>query len=237
MEALPNSINSLLREINVSSGIFATLLIVVGVVFLFAGIRFFKPIIASAGFLMFAYIGFSIMEAANAQEALGDKREWAYLLILAVIGVIGAGLALWIWKIGLFAIGAMGGYAVASFILACGINTSNGLIGDLGGRVAFIAIIMLIGAILAFVLERPTIIVGTALIGAHAVLYGVDIFAGTGYKNTASSFVNKKFRYDPSIENDKKVIGLLVSFAIIVLFGIAVQFKVTGKGLPTYSKR
>ena len=225
--------NNIINDLKVSSGIYAALLIIAGSIFLFAGIRFFKGVVASAAFLLFSFFAYSILEGVNASTKF-DNPELAYSLILLAVGLIGAVIALKVWKVGLFSIGAMGGYALSSFILACDLGSDFGLIPSKEGRIIFLVLFMVLGGVAIFFFERPIIIVGTALMGANALLYGVDIYARTGYYRTVSSFFSGKVKYVPE---DKRVLGILISFCIIVLFGIIVQFKVTGKGLPAYSKR
>ena len=64
-----------------------------------------------------------------------SDREWLILLVPSGVGILGAFIALKLWRFGLSSIGGLGGAALAITILSMG---ANGLINTDIGRFIFV---------------------------------------------------------------------------------------------------
>jgi hypothetical protein len=143
---------------------FAIFSIIAGIIVCFWGYRIFKVALGIAGFIAGAvlFYNFGAIYTSNL----------IVLVILAIFGgLIGASLSIAFYFIGIFLLGALAGWQIG-FLIATAIN------------IEFIIIIPIITAIvigiLACFLQRPIIIISTALIGAWSVVTGGFYFFGSG---------------------------------------------------------
>ncbi len=143
---------------------FAIFSIIAGVIVCFRGYRIFKVVLGIAGFIAGAALFYHFGAHYTANMIV--------LVILAIFGgMIGASLSVAFYYIGLFLLGALAGWQLG-FLTATAIN------------IEFVVIIPIIAAaitgILACFLQKPIIIISTALIGAWSVVTGGFYFFGTG---------------------------------------------------------
>ncbi|ORX83955.1 hypothetical protein K493DRAFT_320176 [Basidiobolus meristosporus CBS 931.73] len=147
------------------------------------------------------------------------------MVVSIVSGLIGGFLFACLWKLGLLAIGGLGGFALSMFIL----SLKDGLlITNSTARYVFIGVFVVVGMVLIFFFEKPILIVGTALIGSYSLVVGVDYFVRTGFTQQLLDFLNG--RGETFYHTTGAVYGMLASLAILFLVGVFVQFK-------TYSGR
>ena len=143
---------------------FAIFSIIIGVIVCFWGYRIFKVVLGIAGFIAGAALFYHFGAHYTANMIV--------LVILAIFGgLIGASLSVAFYYIGLFLLGALAGWQLG-FLISTAIN------------IEFVIIIPIIAAaiagILACFVQRPIIIISTALIGAWSVVTGGFYFLGTG---------------------------------------------------------
>jgi hypothetical protein len=143
---------------------FAIFSIIVGIIVCFWGYRIFKVVLGIAGFIAGAVLFYHFGAQYSANMIV--------LAILAIFGgMIGAALAVAFYYIGLFLLGALAGWQLG-FLLATAVN------------IEFIIIIPIIAAVIAGILacfvQKPIIIISTALIGAWSVVTGGFYFFGSG---------------------------------------------------------
>jgi hypothetical protein len=141
---------------------FAILSIVAGIIICFWGYRIFKVALGIAGFIAGAVLFFNFGSIYTANMIV--------LVILAVFGgLIGASLSVAFYFIGLFLLGALAGWQLG-FMIAAALNTE------------FLIVIPIIAALAAGViacfLQKPVIVLSTALIGAWGVVTGGFHFFG-----------------------------------------------------------
>ncbi|KAJ2818918.1 hypothetical protein GGI24_004951, partial [Coemansia furcata] len=157
-------------------------------------------------------------------------RQLWYLGIAAICGLLGGALLLFLYKVGLALVGALGGFALASWILAM---KSGGLIHSDVGRILFIVAFVIVGMAVVFFIERPAIIVASAIWGSYALFVGIDCFARTGFQYTALAFLNAP---GAVYETSPKVYAMIAGMAVCACLGIVTQFLTTrpksGKFLP-----
>ena len=139
-----------------SQWVFSIFSIIAGVIVCFWGYRIFKVVLGIAGFIAGAVLFYYFGAHYTANMIV--------LMILAIFGgLIGASFSVAFYYIGLFLLGALAGWQLG-FLIATAIN------------IEFVIIIPIITAmiagILACFLQKPVIIISTALIGAWSVVTG-----------------------------------------------------------------
>lgn len=138
----------------------AAILVVSGVVACFAGYRLFRIVLGVYGFILGAMVTSSVMGTANV---------WALVMAAAVGGLIGAGLMIVAYFIGVGLVGAgLASLAVHLVWRAIG--------GD--PPTAVLVIMAVIGALGALSVARYVVVIGTALAGSWTLIVGGLALAG-----------------------------------------------------------
>ncbi|KAF9932897.1 hypothetical protein FBU30_007056 [Linnemannia zychae] len=208
-------------NLSVQAGIAGAILIITGLILCFFGIRFFRVCMFLIGFYFLGNITYIGM--ANG----GVTSETLLLVISIVVGIIGGLLLVCCSRLGVAILGALALYSLGLWILGW---KSGGVITSSAGRGIFLAVLVIVGFIIGFVREHETVIVGSAIIGAYAFVAGVDLYAHTGFIQQADSFINSKSNIDNRVGNvSGEQIALLVTFIVLVLLGMAVQFRMWGR--------
>ncbi|KAI8324176.1 hypothetical protein GQ54DRAFT_78379 [Martensiomyces pterosporus] len=195
-----------------ASGIIAgVVLIILGLFFNYLGVKIVKLLIFLAGFCV-----------------VGGLVLYAEYKIRAPLETIAGGILIFLYKVGIALVGALGGFAVATWILSM---KSGGLIHSDVGRIIFIVVMIIIGMIAVLFLERPAIIVASSVWGAYALFVGIDCFAKTGFQYTALTFLNAP---GAKFETTPKVYGMIAGMAISALLGIVIQFIISRKKASSF---
>ncbi|KAJ1743914.1 hypothetical protein LPJ68_000450, partial [Coemansia sp. RSA 1086] len=150
-------------------------------------------------------------------------RQLWYLAIAAILGAVAGGILLFLYKVGVAFVGALGGFALASWILGM---QSGGVIHSDVGRALFIAAFIVVGMIAALVLQRPALIIASATWGSYILFVGIDCFAHTGFQNTALAFLNTP---GAVYVTSPKVYVMIGCMALSAVLGIVAQFRLTHK--------
>lgn len=213
--------------VQLSGIVYGCLAIIIGIIFLFFGIRMFRTVIAATGFMVGALVAFVLIHNIRAQHSWGAHGDLYTLSICLVVGVVGAIVGLSIWMLALVAIGALGGLGSVLYVLSWKADLLAPHI------VAFRPLILVaacvLGGILAIVYERGVIILATAIVGAIAVCSGVDVFAQTGFNGAMQQFVRNK---TPPPADGATFMLLGVCGAVAIL-GVLIQVSVTNKKLAS----
>lgn len=204
--------------LTVQAIILGVLCLLVGAVFLFAGIRLFPIVTAIAGFIFFSIVGYIVLVALAPEGGYRDN-DTVLLAGSLAIGVLGLFLGLCLWQLGVAFIGALAGFAVANWILSL---RDGGLIRSEAGRIILIVALVIVGIILIFMFETPVLIITTSLVGAYLILFGIDQFTRTGF-NLSSYYLLTNRRNNFTLSGP--IIGFLVAFIVLSIIGIAVQFR------------
>jgi hypothetical protein len=208
-------------NISVQAGIAGAILIITGLILCFFGIRFFRVCMFLIGFYFFGNITYIGM--ANG----GVTSETLLLIVSIVVGIIGGLLLVCCSRLGVAILGALALYSLGLWILGW---KSGGVITSSAGRGIFLAVLVILGFILGFVREHETVIVGSAILGAYAFVAGVDLYAHTGFIQQTNSFINSKANIDNRVGTvSGEQIALLVTFIVLALLGMAVQFRMWGR--------
>jgi hypothetical protein len=187
----------------------AIVLIVGGAIACFAGHRFFRIVLAIYGFILGALMASSMMGVGNSVgmvvAALVGGLIGAIVLVLAYfvgIALVGAGL------------GALIAHQVWYWIKP----------GDPPNLLVIGA--ALVGAILAMVVQRYVIIVGTAFGGAWTMIVGVLNAASTRGITRLSSPTEVWILYPQTTPGEK---WAPLAWVILGFIGVVVQLGITGK--------
>jgi hypothetical protein len=70
-------------------------------------------------------------------------------------------------------------------------------------------------------------VLATAVGGAFAVMFGIDVFADAGFAQAAKLTVSGQMDFYRI--KDKSLFGLLIGMVLLALLGIFTQFKLTSK--------
>ncbi|KAL3898596.1 MAG: hypothetical protein SGCHY_002629 [Lobulomycetales sp.] len=230
-KGLTQPLESASQNVRVSEIVTAIVLIITGLVFVFFGHRLFRPILFLAGFYVFGVLAYSALiaiETNRGAQLFGTNRDWLFIVIVIVAGVIGGSLFACLWKLGLFAIGLLLGFTLGSFILGL---ISNGAIQSEVGRIIFLSVFALAGGIAILFFERVLLVLGTAFPGSYAVFFGIDLFAKTGFKNGVQTFISGQGVYNATAA----VYGMLVGVVLLAIIGCVYQFRDTSR--KSMSKR
>lgn len=203
---------------SVVSGI---ILIIVGLMLLFAGYRLLRPTLFIAGMAIFTVLGYILL--TRLEPAGGyQNHETVLLLGSLAIGLIGGFLAFFLFSVGLSLLGALGGGSLAMFLLSW---RSQGLITSETGRAIFIAVFAVLGAIAMHFLQKPAVIVASSFGGSYLLFTGIDVFTKTGFNAALRLFLSGDLALDVSgFTADGPLYGLLVGVLVVALVGMAVQY-------------
>ncbi|KAK9710781.1 hypothetical protein K7432_008206 [Basidiobolus ranarum] len=200
------------------TSIIAVVMIIMGFFFCFFGHRFFKVIIFLAGFVVVGFIAYVICYEISAPDT--STKSTIYLVVAIVAGIIGGFLFMCIWKLGIAAIGALGGFSLGMFILSLG----NGmLISSKTGRIIFIVAFVIVGIVAIFFFEKHVVIIATAIAGAYMFIVGIDYFIGTGFTQHLIAFLNGQG--ESFYHTNGKIYAMLASMAVMAIIGAVVQYK------------
>ena len=198
------------------------LLIGFGIVMLFFGYKLLKPILFLSGFYLFWIIGYAILTKCEPSGGYSN-REAVLIFGSLAFGLLGGLLGFFIFRLGLFFVGAFGGLSLSLFILSL---KSGGLIQDPTGRSIFIAVLAIGGGIIIQFFVKPIVIICTSFDGAYSIVYGIDIFARTGFNQAATNwFEGKQGLSLNEFTVSWKTITLLVTVLVLFIIGLVVQFR------------
>jgi hypothetical protein len=183
----------------------APLLVAAGILTCFWGYRIIKVTLGIMGFFAGAFGGWAVgLSVAQGNSGIA--------LIFAIVGgLIGAGLCLWLFFLGIFLLGASAGaVAAAAFCNAAGTQPQPML---------FVVLALVFGVI-ALVLQKLMIILSTAFTGSYLITAGIlQLF--TGVRNAAPLWFE---RLPPGSAG---ILGYatLVLWLLLGLAGVSFQYR------------
>ena len=169
-----------------------------GLIYCFLGYRFLKISIALVGFALAGSC------AAVLAGIIAEENQIVMIISAVIGGIAGVFALLFMFKIGIFCLGVLGGYVCAQTVME-NINQPWTFWAILG--------IALAGGIFALLIERPVLKLATAAIGSTILLH-------------CSVFVMKSF--DIHIKDNHKWI-VLIAWFVITSVGMVVQLRTPGK--------
>ncbi|HLY26853.1 MAG TPA: DUF4203 domain-containing protein, partial [Aggregatilineales bacterium] len=184
---------------------YAVVLGVLGLVECFFGYKFFRILLAVAGFFIGAQLGASFALAHTSQSVV-------IVLIELITGVIGAVLFYYLYFVGFFLAGMGLGASVATVLAA-----NLGLTQEVATVVVVIGAI--IGGLLGFILSKYIIMISTAFIGATQII-AAAIMLFMPSVGAVQSWSDLQARLGHT--------GLLIAtagIAVLTIFGFFFQFR------------
>jgi hypothetical protein len=182
----------------------APLVIVAGILTCFWGYRVLRVTLGLLGFITGAYAGWELgLSHLHASNGIA--------LVCALIGgLVGMGLYLWLYLVGIFLLGATAGTIVAAAFF-------NGT-GYQAQPILFLAIAIIFG-IVALVTQKFMIVVSTAFSGAYLITAGIWPFIA-GTQNP------RVWLYPiPTTPSGTLAYAALVLWLVLGLAGVGFQFR------------
>ncbi|TPX57334.1 hypothetical protein PhCBS80983_g03890 [Powellomyces hirtus] len=215
-----DAIRNVRDAITVHTTIAGIVAIIAGLILLFAGHRLFYPTLFLGGFYVFGSLAYVIL--INLEPDAGyNNRDTILLAVTLAVGFVGGLLSVCLVKLGIACVGAAGGFALAMFVLSW---KTGGVIDSGIGKLIFILAMIVLGIVLVFFLLKTALIVATSIVGAYSLIFGIDMFARTGFTETVHNILVKRTTRVNEV-TDTKVIALLVSFVVLAIIGMLVQFR------------
>jgi len=188
----------------------AILLVLGGALACLAGYRLFRLVLAIYGFLFGAAFASSMMGATNTTG----------LIVAALVGgLVGALALVFAYFVGIALVGAGLGATVA--------HVTWGVFRGNDPPLVLLAVLAVLGAIGAMILQRYVIIVATAFGGAWTVIVGGFAVAGQAKAVKGASTVDVWILYPTSPSPGTRWIP--IAWIVLGVFGTAVQLGITGK--------
>jgi hypothetical protein len=183
-------------------------LLVSGVIACFFGHRLFRVVLALFGF---------IIGALAASSVVGSSSSTMMLVWAVAGGLIGAGLLVAAYVVGVALLGAALGATVANLLFAASGREPS---------VLMIVLFSVAGAVLSMYLQRYVIIVGTSFAGAWTLIVGGMGLAGDRLARSAAAAGTVWVAYplDPAPGRS----WVAVAWIVLGLLGCAVQLGWTG---------
>ncbi|PVV01172.1 hypothetical protein BB560_004420 [Smittium megazygosporum] len=207
------------NELSGSDIVAGIVLIVIGLVTALLGERGVPALVFRSTALFGLMITIVVMYKIRPPTDTETNIVIYYICAGVGIGALLGRLALICYKVGIFILGVLCGLALGAFILTW---SGIGIFHQQWLRILFLAIFAAIGGVLILFLEKPTIIIGSSILGAYITFIGIDCFARTGYKDV---FFNILRGVNGGKSHDNKVyamLGTTVAFALVAIF---VQFR------------
>ena len=186
----------------------AIVLLIGGLVACFFGYRLFRIVLAFSGFVIGALLASSVF---------GVSDTWAMLIAALVGGLIGAGVLLAAYFVGVALTGAALGAVAAHLLFAATGQDPHFLV---------LVLLTLLGAAAAMYLQRYFIIVGTAFGGAWTVIVGAMALFGNPTAMSAAAAGNVWVAYPLNPAPGQRWVPL--AWIVLGLVGTTVQLGWTG---------
>ena len=186
----------------------AIVLLIGGIVACFFGYRLFRIVLAFSGFVVGALLASSVF---------GVSDTWAMLIAALVGGLIGAGVMLAAYFVGVALTGAALGAVAANLFFAATGQDPHYLV---------LILMTLLGAAAAMYLQRYFIIVGTSFGGAWTLIVGTMALLGNPTAMSAAAAGNVWVAYPLDPAPGQRWVPL--AWIVLGLIGTTVQLGWTG---------
>jgi hypothetical protein len=186
----------------------AIVLLIGGIVACFFGYRLFRIVLAFAGFVIGALLASSVF---------GVSDTWQMLIAAGIGGLIGAGVLLAAYFVGVALTGAALGAVAANLLFAATGQDPHFLV---------LVLLTLLGAATAMYLQRYVIITGTGFGGAWTVIVGAMALLGNQTAMSAAAAGNVWVAYPLDPAPGQR--WVLVAWIVLGLAGTTVQLGWTG---------
>ncbi|KAI8820873.1 uncharacterized protein EV422DRAFT_530521 [Fimicolochytrium jonesii] len=211
-------------ELVAQRAVLGAITIALGVYLLLLGERLWKLTLFCAGFFITALAGYLIL--VNVEPSSGYPNHSTTILLGSLAcGVVGGGLAICLWRLGIVFLGAGAGFLFGMFLLSW---QSGGIIDSSNGRIILLAITTGLGLFAAGFLQKRALIVATSIAGAYSLMFGIDCFVRTGLVESFGAFLVKPENYSHTSFVLTWQVGLMLGSMVLIAFiGTVIQWKFT----------
>lgn len=164
--------------LNLETGVIGAILMAIGILLTFSGKRFFKVFLALVGFCVGALLACISISFFHTLFDFSHSSTVTYIIAI-VCGLILAGVAVMMWKLGVYAAAGLGGYTLMVYILSLKVG---GLIEGHISRDLALCLAVIAAVVAAMFLEDIIIAVASAAFGSVAAMSGLDCFLNTGFR-------------------------------------------------------
>jgi len=182
--------------------------ILIGALQCFFGYRIFKVILAFIGFVIGAMLGGAGGYAASQEQLVG-------ILCALLGGLIGAALMVLLYFVGVFLLGGL---------LGAGLGALLFVVGDSEPVPALLLILAVMGGVVAILLQKLIIIVGTSFAGAWSVVGGFAYFATHRFDPTSIESLEDFIRSKSTL-----VYVIVLCWIVLGVVGVLVQYLLVPK--------
>lgn len=245
---LPNWFSTNKSYIGYGNPIGVLVLSVLGLIVWILGYRLVKPIVIVAAFV-FAAVGFYSLspDVFDAEFCCDGNHSLEVRISISIIcGLLAGALACYVYKIGVFCMGCIVGWALS--IVVATFFVSQYLQSDLAYYGIYGATGLLFG-ILAVWLEKVFIVIATSLIGSLMFLLGVDHYCRTAFtslikqilfktKDAFSQAANHPARVKLEFQEAHKeftdqALAMFLGWVLMSAVGAILQFMYTAQEIDT----
>ena len=226
LEKEANQIFNTATSIHFAPSVVALISIVAGTFVTFLGYRLIRPVLFVAGFAVGSVSAYALVHYLFNDYSYVETASW---IGFAVGGLFVAFLVVWLYYLGIFAVGA-----VAGVLLACAFNNSFGYeiwpSDPTKALYIMAAVLGVLFGLLALWIERPFLIFATSLFGAISTVWGIGYFAGK-YPNSADlTYWREQIGSNDWQYNIPHAWwGYLAGTIVLFLVGMYIQFNVTAR--------
>ncbi|KXJ29542.1 transmembrane protein 198 [Exaiptasia diaphana] len=212
--------------------VLAAVSVLLGSVMCFCGYKFFKFILFCSGFLIGFFITYTLcaMYLTNLSGSLLVHKQQLYLGIAAFTGLISGIIALCVFYLGLFVLGATMGWFVGMAFLPLLSEHSAYLNENTWLPFVILFACAILGGILIICLQKIIIIIATSFLGAFCITNGLDYYI----ENNVTLYYSIKVLHGSVDETMKPrcwyTWTVFAFIPILFIAGLAIQFAITSKG-------
>lgn len=205
----------------VNSTMVGVIFLITGLLLLALGRVIFRISLALVGGYLFAWFGFLLLTFLNASHDVNVTvgMYWGICLCFALVGAL---IAYFLYKVGLFFGGGVLGFFMATWILSLG---ARGVIPSDSGRRAFVYVFAVLMAILVLLFEKMFLNVLLPIVGAYLTFLGIDVFAKTGFSMVFTMVVSAYSSADIIYRPDGHTYGMIAGFVVTAVLGVFVNFR------------
>ncbi|KAG0741011.1 hypothetical protein G6F57_008068 [Rhizopus arrhizus] len=208
------------NHITPENGVMAGILIVLGLYLIVFGFRSFRLTLAVGGFVTFGLITWVAM--TNNQPYQGYmNNNITMIAVPAGLGLLGAILYALFWSISIYLMGAVGGLALALYILCC---KENLVISQVPARAALLVALPVFFSFITFFVERYVLLFSFAFLGSYLFMVGVDLLAHTGYLAGLKSVLDGNGYHRVIYIIQSKTLAIIIMIPILWLFSFVWQY-------------
>ncbi|KAI8614780.1 hypothetical protein BC830DRAFT_1169118 [Chytriomyces sp. MP71] len=204
--------------LTVTTGVIGGISMLVGLGLVFAGNRVFKPLLFLTGFGTLALVDYYVLGSINAgRDANSQIADWVFIVSAILSGLLGGFLFVFLWKVGLFFLGAGLGFCLAALIAFALQNVWH----NSTAKYIFLGVLALIGGIAILFFEVPVLVLSTSVIGAYWSFVGLDVFVRTGFFGVVVSISHGDVTV---FTTTNSWVWMLIGCLVLALVGVAVQW-------------